>query len=132
MSSDSTAVPDSRTRMKRQIDALWRSGRLPLFVEIATLIATLLIAGASYFLVVGRGMPQQFLTPLAVAGLLVANLLPVMLLLVLVARRIAMGRAAQSIAGGRGRMHVRLVAQIGRASCRERVWQDVYLSVVAV
>lgn len=96
--------------MKRQIDALWRSGRLPLFIEIATLIATLLIAGASYFLVVGRGMPQQFLTPLAVAGLLVANLLPVMLLLVLIARRIAMGRAAQSIAGGRGRLHVRLVA----------------------
>ncbi len=96
--------------MKRQIDTLWRSGRLPLFIEIATLIATLLIAGASYFLVIGRGMPQQFLTPLAVAGLLVANLLPVMLLLVLIARRIAMGRAALSIAGGRGRLHVRLVA----------------------
>jgi two-component system, NtrC family, nitrogen regulation sensor histidine kinase NtrY len=110
MSSDSTAVPDSRTRLKRQIDALWRTGRLPLYIEIGTLIAALLIASASYFLVIGRGMPQQFLTPLAVAGLLVANLLPVMLLLVLIARRIAMGRAAQSLGGGRGRLHVRLVA----------------------
>jgi len=96
--------------MKRQLIAWWRSGRLPAFIEIATLLAALVIAGASYFIVIGRGVPQQFLTPPAVAGLLVANLVPVMGLLVLIARRIAKGRAAQSLAGGRGRLHVRLVA----------------------
>jgi two-component system, NtrC family, nitrogen regulation sensor histidine kinase NtrY len=110
MSSEFSTALDSRSRMKRQLDAWWRSGRLPAFVEIATLIATLLIAGASYFIVIGRGVPQQFLTPLAVAGLLVANLVPVMALLVLIARRIAKGRAAQSLVGSRGRLHVRLVA----------------------
>jgi two-component system nitrogen regulation sensor histidine kinase NtrY len=110
MPSEFTAALDSRTRMKRQLDALWRSGRLAAIMEIATLIATMAIAGATYFIVIGRGVSQQFLTPLAVSGLLVANLVPVMALLVLFARRIARGRAAQSLGGGRGRLHVRLVA----------------------
>jgi two-component system nitrogen regulation sensor histidine kinase NtrY len=79
-------------------------------IEIATLISAILIAGASYFVVVGRGVSQQFLTPLVVAGLLVANLLPIMGLLVLIARRVAKGRAARSMVGGRGQLHVRLVA----------------------
>ena len=109
MPSEFSAV-DSPSRMKRQLIAWWRSGRLPAFIEIATLLAALVIAGAGYFIVIGRGVPQQFLTPPAVAGLLVANLVPVMGLLVLIARRIAKGRAAQSLAGGRGRLHVRLVA----------------------
>ena len=109
MSELSTAV-DSRSRLRRQLELWWRSGKLPAFVEIATLLATFAIAGISYLIAIGRGVPQQFLTPLAVAGLLVANLVPVMALLVLIARRIARGRAAQSLAGGRGRLHVRLVA----------------------
>jgi two-component system nitrogen regulation sensor histidine kinase NtrY len=45
-----------------------------------------------------------------VAALLVANLVPAMALMVLVARRLAMRRAAESPIGGRGRLHVRLVA----------------------
>jgi two-component system nitrogen regulation sensor histidine kinase NtrY len=45
-----------------------------------------------------------------VAVLLVANLVPAMALMVLVARRVAMKRAARSPIGGRGRLHVRLVA----------------------
>jgi two-component system nitrogen regulation sensor histidine kinase NtrY len=110
MSSEFSAVVDSRSRMKRQLETLWRSGKLPALIEILTLLATFVIAGASYFIVIGRGVSQQFLTPLAVAGLLVANLVPVMALLVLIARRIARGRSAQSLVGGRGRLHVRLVA----------------------
>ena len=43
-------------------------------------------------------------------ALLVANLVPAMALMVLVARRLAMRRAAQSPIGGEGRLHVRLVA----------------------
>jgi two-component system nitrogen regulation sensor histidine kinase NtrY len=50
------------------------------------------------------------LTPPLVAALLVANLVPAMALMVLVARRVAMRRAAQSPIGGRGQLHVRLVA----------------------
>jgi two-component system nitrogen regulation sensor histidine kinase NtrY len=79
-------------------------------IEIATLVAAVLIAGGSYFIVTGKGSPERLLTPPVVALLLVANLVPVMGLLVLLARRIAKGRAARSPVGGRGRLHVQLVA----------------------
>ena len=50
------------------------------------------------------------LKPWMVALLLVANLVPGIALLVLLGRRIAMRRAARSPIGGRGQLHVRLVA----------------------
>jgi two-component system nitrogen regulation sensor histidine kinase NtrY len=103
-------TPDSRSRATRSLEAMWRSGRLPALIEIGTLLLALLIAGASYFIITGHGVSQELLTPLMIASLLVGNLVPVMALLVLIARRIAKGRAAQSLGGGRGRLHVRLVA----------------------
>ncbi len=52
----------------------------------------------------------MLLTPPVVAMLLVLTLVPTMALMVLGARRLAMRRAARSAIGGRGRLHVRLVA----------------------
>ena len=103
-------APDSRSRVTRSLEAMWRSGRLPALIEVGTLLLALLMAGASYFIIVGHGVSQELLTPLVIASLLVGNLVPVMALLVLIARRIAKGRAARSLGGGRGRLHVRLVA----------------------
>jgi two-component system nitrogen regulation sensor histidine kinase NtrY len=54
--------------------------------------------------------PQSALSPIITALLLVANLVPAMGLLVLLARRIARGRSERSPLGGRGGLHVRLVA----------------------
>ncbi len=54
--------------------------------------------------------PQAPLSPPVVALLLVANLVPAMGLLVLVARRIARGRSERSPLGGRAGLHARLVA----------------------
>ncbi|WP_404713271.1 ATP-binding protein [Sphingomonas sp. MMS24-J13] len=54
--------------------------------------------------------PQSALSPIVTALLLVANLVPAMGLMVLVARRIARGRSERSPLGGRGGLHVRLVA----------------------
>ena len=53
---------------------------------------------------------QSALSPIVTALLLVANLVPAMGLLVLIARRIARGRSERSPLGGRGGLHVRLVA----------------------
>jgi two-component system nitrogen regulation sensor histidine kinase NtrY len=53
--------------------------------------------------------PQSALSPIITALLLVANLVPAMGLLVLLARRIARGRSERSPLGGRGGLHVRLV-----------------------
>jgi len=79
-------------------------------VEGLTLIALLIVTTISYFIITEEGSPGTLLTPPMVAALLVANLVPAMALMVLVARRLAMRRAAESPIGGRGRLHVRLVA----------------------
>jgi two-component system nitrogen regulation sensor histidine kinase NtrY len=86
-----------------------RSRLIP-YIEIGTVIAVLLVAVGSYLIATRQGQPEAPLTPPTVAMLMVANLVPAMALLVLLARRVAMGRAERSEVGGRGRLHVRLVA----------------------
>ena len=101
---------ETRSRLRRRVSvALHRSRFVPL-LEMLTVVALIAIAATSYWLVLGRGRTETLLRPPVVAGLLVANLVPAMALMVLVARRIAMRRAARSALGGRGRLHVRLVA----------------------
>ncbi|PZO87613.1 MAG: PAS domain-containing sensor histidine kinase, partial [Sphingomonas sanxanigenens] len=68
------------------------------------------IGAFSYHLISSTHDAQRLLTPPLVALLLVANLVPGIALLVLIGRRVAEGRAARSPVGGRGRLHVRLVA----------------------
>ncbi|MDB5707178.1 MAG: sensor histidine kinase [Sphingomonas bacterium] len=80
------------------------------FVELLVLAGAILIATASYFIISSGGSSTTLLTPSLVAFLLVANLVPGIALLVLLGRRIAMIRAARSPIGGRGQLHVRLVA----------------------
>ena len=74
-----------------------------LFLFISTIIGT-------YLLLSTQSERTEFISPPLTAGLLVANLIPAILLLVLFGRRIARGRAAKSAIGSNGRMHVRLVA----------------------
>lgn len=80
------------------------------FIEFGTLLATILIVAGSYLIVTGGDTPSRLLTPPLVALLLVANLVPIVALLVLLARRMAKRRAARSQVPGDGRLHVRLVA----------------------
>jgi two-component system nitrogen regulation sensor histidine kinase NtrY len=86
-----------------------RRSRLVPAVEAVTIFALVAMAIISYVVITGQGSGRPLSPPL-VATLLVANLLPAMALMVLVARRRAMHRAASSPIGGRGRLHVRLVA----------------------
>ncbi len=86
-----------------------RRSRLVPLVEAATAIALVAMVTISYFIVTDQ-RPEAMLTPPTVAMLLVANLVPAMALMVLMARRMAMRRAARSPVGGKGRLHVRLVA----------------------
>ena len=79
-------------------------------VELGVLLAAAAVAIVSYTVVTGSAEPGRVLTPLVVAVLLVANLVPGVLLLMLLGRRVARRRAAASPVGGRGRLHVRLVA----------------------
>jgi two-component system nitrogen regulation sensor histidine kinase NtrY len=97
-------------RWQRKLSVVFRRSRVMPLIEFATVLALIVMASISYFIIVEQGTPQSLLTPPLVAALLVANLVPAMALMVLVARRVAMRRAAASPIGGRGRLHVRLVA----------------------
>ena len=110
MNAEAAISVESRPRWRRQLSVLMRrKGVIPLIEGIAvlTLVATVTV---TYLSVAGPSAAEGLLTPPMVAGLLVANLVPAMALMVLAARRVAMRRAARTQAGGRGRLHVRLVA----------------------
>ncbi len=110
MSSASLQVNRSGGRWRRRLAIGAQRGRLVGFVEASTLLFAIGIGIATYAFVFSESAPQRPLTPLQTALLLVANLVPVMGLMVLAARRIARVRAAQTPGAGRGRLHVRLVA----------------------
>jgi two-component system, NtrC family, nitrogen regulation sensor histidine kinase NtrY len=105
------AIPvESRPRWRRRFAAIWRRKGFVPFIEIGAVLALIATAVASYFIVFERPSADVLLAPPIVAGLLVATLVPAMALMVLIARRMAMKRATQSPIGGKGRLHVRLVA----------------------
>jgi two-component system, NtrC family, nitrogen regulation sensor histidine kinase NtrY len=100
---------ESPPRWRRRLAVAIRRRPIVPLVELAVLATLLVMATISYFIITDRS-PTSLLTPTLVATLLVANLVPATALMVLGARRIAMRRAANSPIGGRGRLHVRLVA----------------------
>ena len=79
-------------------------------IELAVLGGAIAVAILTYFVVAHWGRPEGLISPGVVALLLVANLVPGVALMMLLGRRIARRRAADSPVGGEGRLHVRLVA----------------------
>ncbi|MFT8451085.1 MAG: ATP-binding protein [Zymomonas mobilis] len=120
MMEDSAIESTEKTEVDRKKIRLWPLSKrklyyflyrcFPAWAETLTFVACLVIAFFSYRLTVYHGTPAKPLSPLVIALLLVANLVPAMMLMVLLARRLALRRAAKSPLGGRGRLHVRLVA----------------------
>ena len=78
--------------------------------EYYTLAVIVSVALATYIFVTGDAQSERLLTPGLVAAIMVVNLVPAMTLIVLVGSRVARARAERSMAGGNGRLHVRLVA----------------------
>lgn len=78
-------------------------------LELLAAAATLIIGWTSYALVTGRSVPATGASPTLVTALVVANLVPVMLLVVLMARRVALllANRREGVAGAQ--LHVRLV-----------------------
>ncbi|KQM65881.1 PAS domain-containing sensor histidine kinase [Sphingomonas sp. Leaf17] len=79
-------------------------------VEVMVLAIVIAVAVASYYAISHSDTPQGLIEPALVAGLLVANLVPGIALMMLIGRRVAKRRAARSLVGGQGELHVRLVA----------------------
>ncbi len=79
-------------------------------LEIGAVLLTLVLGWSSYALLTGQTAPASGVAPELVTALVVANLLPLMTLVVLIARRIAilLANRRRGLAGAH--MHVRLVA----------------------
>lgn len=110
MNAEAVSPVESRPRWRRRLSvALKRSSFVPL-IEITAVIALIATVSISYVTLRQQGDTGALLTPPMVAVLLVANLVPAMALMVLVARRLAKRRAAQTALGLKSRLPVRLVA----------------------
>ncbi len=79
-------------------------------MEIAVIIGAVAVAMGTYVFIDSRHDTQGLIAPPVMAALLALNLVPGVLLLMLLGRRVAMRRADESPVGGGGRLHVRLVA----------------------
>ena len=110
MNAESAIRAEPQPRWRRLLQVGVRRRRIFPLIEAATLLVLIAMAAISYVIVTRQGDGETLLTPPLVAALLVANLVPAMALMVLMARRLAMRRAQESPIGGRGRLHVRLVA----------------------
>ena len=86
-----------------------RGGWIPV-IEVGVALLLVVTVAISYALVSRRADPGGLLTPPLVATLLVANLVPAMTLMVLLARRVALRRASRTALGMKSRLPVRLVA----------------------
>src|SRR5688572_18339156 len=106
VSDKAGASPLKIARWRRRLSILIRRRGLIPAIEIVSVI--LLVATVSASIVVTTS--GALLTPPVAASLLVANLVPAMVLMVLMARRLARRRAAQTALGLKSRLPVRLVA----------------------
>ncbi len=100
----------TQKQWQRKLDIfLHRSRRLMPVIEVSTLVLVIVI-GIATFGAISASSNTKPLAPITMALMLIANLLPAVTLIVLIGRRVAQGRAARSPIGGRGRLHVRLLA----------------------
>ncbi len=100
-------------RFLRTVTVLIKRKHLMPLIEILVVATMIGVAIGSFFILSGTGgtnRRQMLLSPALVSWLMIANLVPAMALMVLIGRRIAKGRAAQSVVGSNGTLHVRLVA----------------------
>jgi two-component system nitrogen regulation sensor histidine kinase NtrY len=99
---------DQPPSLKRWLASERANGRFYRVLELVAAGALVVMLAISYG-VLSRGDPTQMASPPLIALLLVGNLIPAILLMVLLTRRLAVRRAAQG-GLGTGLLHTRLVA----------------------
>ncbi len=96
-------------RFARGLSVVVRRRKLMPAIEVSVLTWLIVTMSGSYLLLTGGHPGDDLLTPPLAGLLLVANLIPAIVLLVLLGRRIAYARAAKSALRGTGKLHSRLV-----------------------
>ncbi|KQN26929.1 PAS domain-containing sensor histidine kinase [Sphingomonas sp. Leaf33] len=79
-------------------------------IEFAVIAVMIAVAVASWRIIAATGASKSLFSPTMAAAMLTANLIPAVMLIVLIGRRIAIRRASRAQIAGKGRLHVRLVA----------------------
>ncbi|MCW1428477.1 ATP-binding protein [Novosphingobium sp. JCM 18896] len=107
-----TAEPSSRNRPWQR---LWRRAQVAArranffaVMEVVSVVAFLIMTLTTWIALESQAKKGQLLPSDLTATLLIGTLVPAMAILVMIGRRMALKRAAETI-GGTGRMHVRLV-----------------------
>ena len=95
-------------RWWRQVRVSARRSNLFTVIEIVSVVAFLAMTATTWLVLSAQADKRELVSSNLTALLLVGTLVPAMAILVLLGRRIALRRAAETI-GGKGRMHVRLV-----------------------
>ena len=106
MASEATVLDQAESEGPMERSRIWTFAG-PEYYTLAVIIS---VGIATYIFVTGDAQSERLLTPGLVATIMVANLVPAMALIVLIGSRVARARAMRSMAGGSGRLHVRLVA----------------------
>ena len=104
----------------------WRFGA-PEYYTLGVIVS---VAIATYIFVTGDAQSERLLTPALVAAIMVVNLVPAMALIVLIGSRVARARAVRSMAGGNGRLHVRLVALFSLIAAAPTLLVVIFASVL--
>ena len=104
------ALQRARRQRRRRLSR-WL-GRVDLYprIEVAVALLVVVLGTASYAILTGARAPAAGFSPSMVTALLVLNLLPLMALFVLIARRFAILLSNRRKGAAGAQMHVRLVA----------------------
>lgn len=96
-------------RWYRRLLVAMRRANVFLLLEMTATMALALMVTVTWMALSSSGNANQLLPSRLTASLLIGTLVPAMALIVLIGRRLALRRAARSVLGSSGRLHVRLV-----------------------
>jgi two-component system, NtrC family, nitrogen regulation sensor histidine kinase NtrY len=124
--AESNLTPTRRTKwLERQRE----SGRFYRYAAIGTGALLIVTVALSAWLLQRPAEPGTLLSPPMIALLLIANLIPAIVLMVLLSRRIAMARAEKG-GLGTGRLHTRLVALFSAIAAVPTVLVAIFASLL--
>jgi len=96
-------------RWYRRLLVVMRRANVFLLLEMTATMALALMVTVTWMALSASGNGNQLLPSRLTATLLIGTLVPAMALIILIGRRLALRRAARSVLGSSGRLHVRLV-----------------------
>ncbi len=106
----SAALPGRWSRLRRRLQRWTRRVDLYPRLEVAAAVVTIILGWSSYAMLTGGAAPANGVSPPVVTLLVVANLLPLMVLVVLIARRVAILLANRRAGLAGAQLHIRMVA----------------------